>query len=106
MSAKELLHCPESVPQPVRAAHGSVALRPVPDPCPLPQVHCVAARRKMFLHLKEWLHTPEFPRVYFFDHTAVFLGFGLGFSEGLCFLFKLWLSQRSQSLLPVLGFLL
>lgn len=48
MSAKELLHCPESVPQPVRAAHCSVALSPVPDPCPLPQVHCVAARRKMF----------------------------------------------------------
>ena len=110
MSAEELLRRPESMLHRMRAAYCDMSPSPAPGPCPLLQVCCVAARHKMFLNtwlsLKEWLHALAFHCLYFFNHTGVFLCFRLASSEGLCFLFRLWLSWRSQSLLPVLVFLL
>ncbi|KAF1555420.1 RAB6A-GEF complex partner protein 2, partial [Eudyptes schlegeli] len=48
VSAKELLHRPESVLHRMRAVYRSVSLSPAPGPCPLPQVRCAAARHRTF----------------------------------------------------------
>lgn len=48
VSAKELLHRPESVLHCMRTAYCRVSLGAAPGPHPLLQVCCVAARHKMF----------------------------------------------------------